>query len=187
MNVKIFSIAVCLLLFLVVSHFAAAKQYSPKIVPDGWVDDFDYQSSPEQYLQQQYQKGEKDGKQVYVYFYSDHSLHCRKIRRLMKDQRVRDTFLGAHIVMLDYFKYSDLVKATTQEETEDWHWHPSIIQVKQTGKLSKNIIFPDIHLHHRNLLKKGAKRKASISVKHSGYYRKTPYIRAMKRYFEKGD
>lgn len=193
--IKIRVVQNLLFVFLLISFPTEAKQYSPKIVPAGWVDDFSYDGSLTEFLRASYITAQSEDKNLYVYFYSDSSIHCRKIRKLMKDARVRDAFQNAHVVMIDYVKYSasiDLAggkkkdnRARAKRGHKEWHWQPLIVNVLKNGMLSKNIIFPDMHLHHRALLRPGSAKKSTVAVKQSSYYSKAPYITAMKNYFRK--
>lgn len=187
MKTKLVTVFVFLLIAHALTQVGHTKEHSPKIVPTGWVDDFSFEQPLPAYLKAQQHIASQSRHTTYVYLYSDRSVHCRKIRKLMKSERVRKAFSGSHIVMLEYAKFTELIGGLPglDVDKDGRHWQPSLIKVGDDGLLTQDIIYPDLHLHHREKLPNSGAHKSTVSLKHSGYLRKAPYIRDMQQYFDK--
>lgn len=168
-----------------VAH-ASAKEYSPRIVPKGWVDDYEFKRPLKSYLKEKYAKAKSLGKDAYVYIYSEKSINCRKVRKLMKRDKVKEAFSPAYMVMLDYSHLERNLDSSIKIDARKGSWQSIIINVNEDGTLGDHRAYPVLHLLYRDQLK-GSKyqRVSSIRAKDSGYVNKNPFIREMSAFFNR--
>ncbi|MEN7344217.1 MAG: hypothetical protein AAAFM81_14800 [Pseudomonadota bacterium] len=123
-------------------------------IPDGWIHDYDYQSSLTAYLRNQHAAAAARGERAYVYLYVN-GLHCRETRRLTQaSEAVAQAYDGIRIVMLNEHKmpwHKQLLSARSQSTRMRL---PAIIAITPDGKLDqRKSVFPDIYLFHRELVR----------------------------------
>lgn len=97
----LFVLALGICLAAISSPGFAATLVTPKIVPAGWIADYDYDSDVFVYLAKQYQQARQSDLTLYVYFYDDSESHCRAVRKTLRVDYVQDAFAGTQIVMLN--------------------------------------------------------------------------------------
>lgn len=106
-------------------------------VPDGWVADFDYQSSLQQYLAERVRQASKSGKDLRLYLYADWLEPCREFRKTTASrQDYAELFEGHEIVMLDYRYFAKTFDV-------EFKSLPVLIQVhEETGMIGPEVVHP---------------------------------------------
>ncbi len=171
------------ILFACFSSSTSAKVYSPKVVPEGWVDDFDYKGNVNEYLKAEVERAQESNLSLYVYVFSDRSVHCRKVRKLLSNNLVKEAFEHSRVVMLDYYQLIKVSDAKAAQLARNYHWQPMIIRVDSHGSLTQDVLYPGKHLFHYDRGVSASGRKLSFSVKESSYKRIWPFIKALRSYF----
>jgi thiol-disulfide isomerase/thioredoxin len=74
----------------------------PEVTPNGWFNDYDYQSNLGEYLDAKYQHSLGTGKNVYIYLYADWYEPCKAFRKSINSEDYAELFLNNEIIMVDY-------------------------------------------------------------------------------------
>lgn len=172
-----------IVLFVCFASSTSAKVYSPKVVPEGWVDDFDYKGNVNEYLKAEVERAQESNLSLYAYVFSDRSVHCRKVRKLLTNNLVKEAFENTRVVMLDYYQLLKVSDAKAAQQARNYHWQPMIIRIDSHGSLTQDVLYPGTHLFHYDPGVSASGRKLSFSVKESSYKRIWPFIKALRSYF----
>lgn len=108
-----------------------------QLVPNGWLDDFDYQSSLAQYLDERMQQAIQSGKDIYLYLYADWLDTCQEFRKtIVSREDYAELFEGHEIVMLDYGYFAKTFDVKLKNL-------PVLIQVHgKTGMIGPELLHP---------------------------------------------
>ncbi|NNE06710.1 MAG: hypothetical protein HKN15_13395 [Xanthomonadales bacterium] len=106
-----------------------------RFVPDGWIDDFDYKSSLQQYLADRVQQAKQSGKGIHLYIYADWLESCREFRKTASREDYAELFEGHEIVMLDYGYFAETFNIRFKRL-------PVLIQVHDNGMIGPENVYP---------------------------------------------
>lgn len=106
-----------------------------EVVPDGWIDDFDYQSPLQQYLTARVLQASEAGKDIHLYLYADWLDSCREFRKTVARKDYTELFEGHDIVMLDYGYFAKTFNTKFNNL-------PVLIQVHENGKIGPENVHP---------------------------------------------
>jgi len=120
----------------------------PKIVPRGWIADYDYTSGLKLYLRRQYDSARLEGATAYIYIYTDLDPHCLRVREFVRDGQIAAAFRDVRITMLNYDRLRWLYPRSAGIAFDPGHHEPSIVKISMDGDLADTIIYPDYYLYH---------------------------------------
>jgi hypothetical protein len=107
----------------------------PGIVPQGWFDDYDYQSDLDKYLSEKYQGAMSAGKNTYIYLYADWYEVCKRFRKTFKGEDYAELFLSNAIIMLNAIFFE-------QEFDPQFIDLPVFIKINDNGILGPEVFYP---------------------------------------------
>lgn len=176
-----------LLLFTLLgfSFNSGATQKSPKVIPDKWVADYDYESDMRSYLKAQYQSARDQGLTPYVYIYSDRYDHCRGLRVLMKRQIMRDALQGTYMVMLDHYELEKQYQLAPDPSLsiKPLDITPVILPISKQGTLKADIFRPDLYLNHPEQIREAGFKGYTAARKWSGSLPMKVFAKRLRKYF----
>ncbi len=181
---------ICNVIFFLSLLFSACvcsgKEYSPKLIPGGWVENYGYQSSLKSYLKRQYELASQMGQRTYVYLYSDWSKDCRNLRRLLKQNRFNSAFNGKRIVMLDIAKLRKQQgiknRSNHNQKRQLAVWSPLITAVNGDGEFHAKYFYPGIYLAHDAFTDEYRARNQTTSILPRAQP-KNEFLRELRNYF----
>ncbi len=175
------------LICLVCPISAEADAQQPKVVPEGWAAQYDFESRIVDYLKAEHDYAKDRGKTAYIYVYKDGDPHCESIRRFMKRKSVKKAYKGTHMVMLDIDELLRVYKANPKSNFEPPNWYPAIVKISELGKPTSAAIFPDVIVFHPESSQIESHGDATTAAGVFNQSSKRRYVRAMKKFFNENN
>lgn len=164
-----------------------AKELNPKVVPENWAINYDYQTDIRVYLKSQYNQASENGLVPYIYIYSDLDPHCKGVRNIMRFDSVKSAFTDTHMIMLNRAALIKLYQNDSQQNIKLPDWYPIVMKVSESGGLTGKPILPDLYLYHPELTGEKSFNRYTIARKWSGTVPKGVYAKRMKQYFDENN
>lgn len=127
--------------------------HEPRVVPYGWIADYDYKSDLKQYLRHQYDSARLEGATAYMYLFTDSDWHCVRIRQMMRNELLVVAFGETRITMLNYDRIKWLYRQHAQAIFDPGIEAPIFVKISISGDLTEVIAYPELYLFHQGILK----------------------------------
>lgn len=127
--------------------------HEPRVVPRGWISDYDYQSGLKEYLRHQYNSARLEGATAYLYLYSDSDWHCARIRQMMRNELLVVAFSETRITMLNYDRIKWLHGQYPQAIVDPGVEASISVKRSMDGDLTEVIAYPEIYIFHQGNLR----------------------------------
>ena len=110
---------------------AKPPQYTPPI----WIDDYDYKTPINEYLNDKFRMATASKKQIYVYLYADWLDACRSFRKTASQKDYVELMSTSAIVMLEYSFFKKNFNTRARKL-------PMLLKVNENGVLGPEILYP---------------------------------------------